>query len=492
MLFNSIDFLLFFPAVCLAYFIIPRRLRTIWLLGCSYFFYMCWEAEYALLLFASTLITYLSGIGIARSSTEKRKKAVVALSFAINLGILFFFKYFGFAADLLEGFLGLFGLAFHKPAFDLLLPVGISFYTFQALSYTMDVYRGEVEPEKNFFKYALFVSFFPQLVAGPIERSKNLLCQVDEDHPFEWDRVRSGLLLMLYGYFQKVVLASYLAIVVDSAYDQWEQCTGYQLFWASVCFAFQIYCDFGGYSNIAVGAAEILGFRLMDNFNKPYFSVSVADFWRRWHISLTSWFRDYLYIPLGGNRKGRIRKWINCMTVFLLSGLWHGASLHFVAWGGLNGLYQIVSEWTSPLRQGLCKKAGIRTEAFSHKLARVVCTFFLVDISWIFFRAQSVREGLGVLSRCLGLTGGEWLTWGDNLSKLGLEGGEKLNVLLLSMLILFTADLLSLKGIRFREWLKGQGLWLRWLLCYAAVAGILIFGIYGPEYDAQQFIYFQF
>lgn len=245
----------------------------------------------------------------------------------------------------------------------------------------MDVYRKDIYAEHNFFKYALFVSFFPQLVAGPIERSKNLLIQINEKHKFDFERVRSGLLLMLYGYFQKVVLAEYLALVVDSVYNTYSERTGFQLLVATICFAFQIYCDFGSYSNIAVGSARIMGFRLMENFNTPYFAVSVSDFWRRWHISLSTWFRDYLYIPLGGNRKGKVRKWMNQMIVFLVSGLWHGASWHFVIWGGMNGAYQVVGEWMRPYKEKAVKMLKIDTAAPSHKLLKMLVTFGLVDIS---------------------------------------------------------------------------------------------------------------
>jgi len=297
MLFNSLEFLLFFPAVCLCYYVIPYRVRYLFLLACSYFFYMCWNPQYALLMLTSTVITYASGLLIdsADKVTDekqriRRKKLYVALSFVSNLAILFFFKYFDFAADSVVRILSMAGIEARVPAFDVILPVGISFYTFQALSYTVDVYRKDIYAERNFLKYALFVSFFPQLVAGPIERSKNLLIQINEKHKFEFERVRSGLLLMLYGYFQKVVLAEYLAVVVDSVYNTYTERTGFQLMIATIFFAFQIYCDFGSYSNIAIGAAKVMGFRLMENFNTPYFAVSVADFWRRWHISLSTWF----------------------------------------------------------------------------------------------------------------------------------------------------------------------------------------------------------
>lgn len=498
MLFNSVEFLLFFPAVCLLYFVIPHRFRYLFMLACSYFFYMCWNPEYALLLLTSTAITYISGLLLASADhieNEKRharrKKMYVALSFASNLLILFFFKYYGFAASTVAKVFGKLGVTVSMPVFDVILPVGISFYTFQALSYTMDVYRGEVRAERNFFKYALFVSFFPQLVAGPIERSKNLLHQINEKHPFDADRVRSGLMLMIYGYFQKVVLSEYLGVVVDSVYNTYTERTGFQLVVATVFFALQIYCDFGSYSNIAIGAARIMGFRLMENFNTPYFAVSVADFWRRWHISLSTWFRDYLYIPLGGNRKGKFRKWCNLMIVFLVSGLWHGASWHFVAWGGINGVYQVVGEWLKPVREKIMNLFHVDRTVFSHKLSRILTTFVLVDISWVFFRAGSLRSAFDILKRMAGIGVDYWFTWTDNLEAMGLTM-ETRNLLAVCLLILFVVDLCKYNGIRLGAWLAKQGLWFRWLVYTVAIFGVLIFGMYGPGYDASAFIYFQF
>lgn len=497
MLFNSIEFLLFFPAVCLCYYIIPHRVRYLFLLACSYFFYMCWNPQYALLMLTSTAITYASGLLIdsadrieEEGKRKRRKNLYVALSFISNLSILFFFKYFDFATGTVVRLLGLAGIQVQAPAFDVILPVGISFYTFQALSYTMDVYRKEIYAEKNFFKYALFVSFFPQLVAGPIERSKNLLIQINEKHKFEFERVRSGLLLMLYGYFQKVVLAEYLAIVVDSVYNTYTERTGFQLMVATICFAFQIYCDFGSYSNIAIGAAKVMGFRLMENFNTPYFAVSVSDFWRRWHISLSTWFRDYLYIPLGGNRKGKLRKWINLMIVFLVSGLWHGASWHFVVWGGLNGVYQVLGEWLKPFREKVMKLFKVDKNVFSHKLLQMLITFGLVDISWIFFRA-SFRQGLSIMKTMAGLRDTYWFTWGNNLEAMGLTLATR-NLLVVALVILLVTDICKYRGIDLIEWLCRQGIWLRWLVYFAGIFGILIFGVYGPGFDASQFIYFQF
>lgn len=500
MLFNSLNFLIFFPLVCLGYYIIPHCVRYLFLLACSYYFYMCWNPKYALLMLASTMITYLSGLLLDLAKDKKRsvKNWIVALSFTSNLAILFFFKYYGFAVGTISRLLSLAHIQIAIPAFDVVLPVGISFYTFQALSYTMDVYRGEIYAEKNFFKYALFVSFFPQLVAGPIERSKNLLIQISERHRFDFDRVRSGLILMGYGFFQKIVLSEYLGHVVDAIYVSPESVditladrTGMQLLIASILFAFQIYCDFGSYSNIAIGAARVMGFRLMENFNTPYFSRSVAEFWRRWHISLSTWFRDYLYIPLGGNRKGRIRKYFNLMVVFLVSGLWHGASWHYVVWGGLNGLFQVIGDILKPLKKAYRRLFHVDESSASHKVFQMIVTFILVDFTWIFFRAESFMRALEIIRKILGISEGAWFSWGNNLSTMGLTLGMR-NVLVVSLLLLLVVDLFKYFKVNLIDWILKQRFWMRWSIYLAVIFGILIYGIYGPGYDASAFIYFQF
>ena len=497
MLFNSIEFLIFFPLVCLTYYVIPYKARTVFLLICSYFFYMCWNPKYALLMLTSTAITYLSGIlisGCDRIADEKqrtaRKKQYVALSFISNLLILFFFKYYNLFSGTVNTILELLDIRYTIPRFDVLLPVGISFYTFQALSYTADVYRNDIYAEKNFLKYALFVSFFPQLVAGPIERSKNLLVQISQKHPFDFENVRHGFLLMLYGYFQKIVLSSYLAMVVDAVYDGWTECSGLQLTIATACFAFQIYCDFGGYSNIAIGAAEIMGFRIMDNFNAPYLSRSVSEFWRRWHISLSTWFRDYLYIPLGGNRLGRWRKYLNLMIVFLVSGLWHGAEYHFVVCGGINGLFQVIGDLMKPVKKKVNELLHIGTDSALHRILQTAITFYLLMITWIFFRADSLSSAFGILSRMLYITPA-WFAHEGGLSSIGLERSDA-GILAFSMIILFISDIFRYRNIQVRDFIIAQKPAVRLAICYAAVMFLLIFGVYGPEYDSAAFIYFQF
>lgn len=499
MLFNSLNFLIFFPIVVIAYFMMPDRMKNYWLLVCSYYFYMGWNAKYALLIFISTVITFSSGLllesvkkrkNCLKSRQDFYKRLIVAVSFISNLGILFYFKYFNFALEILTDILKVFHFSVEFPVFDIVLPVGISFYTFQALSYTMDVYRDEIYAEKNFFEYALFVSFFPQLVAGPIERSKNLLKQLAQKNKFDFSRFIEGLLLMLWGYFLKMVLADRIAIFVDTVYGNVSQYRGFYLMVATALFAIQIYCDFSGYSTIAMGASRILGINLMENFDAPYFSVSVAEFWRRWHISLTSWFKDYLYIPLGGSRKGKLRKYFNKLIVFLVSGLWHGADLSYVVWGGLNGLYQVLGEVLMPLRDFLVKRLALNRESIGHKFVHMMGTFILIDFSWIFFRANSFQEALIVIKQMKQLDNAV-IFWNGGLYECGLDS-KNFGLMILGIGLLFIADLLKGKGKCIRDIIQNQDDWCKSVVIAFSVCAILLFGIWGPGYNEANFIYFQF
>ncbi len=498
MLFNSIEFLIFFPIVVLGYFVLPKKVKNIWLLIASYYFYMCWNALYALLILTSTIITFASGLLIEHikhtdkpeKQQVKLKKLVVAVSVIANLAILIFFKYTGFAIDTLTHAFAMIHIQLHIPTFDIILPVGISFYTFQALSYTMDVYRDDIYAEKNFFRYALFVSFFPQLVAGPIERSKNLLKQLAVPRKFSFENLREGLLLMLWGFFLKIVLADRIAIFVDTVYGKFNSFPGVYLIIATALFAVQIYCDFAGYSTVAMGAAKILGIELMENFNAPYLATSVGDFWRRWHISLTSWFKDYLYIPLGGSRKGKFRKYLNKMIVFLVSGLWHGANFSFVAWGGLNGLYQVIGEVLQPARDKVVSVLKLNRQSLGHKLIHMVGTFVLVDISWIFFRANRLKDALKIMKSMITVHN-PWVLFDGSLYNCGLND-KNFCVMIIGICILIFADVCKKKGIKVRETVAKQDYWFRWIFIAVSVALILTFGIWGPNYDAANFIYFQF
>ncbi len=489
MLFNSTQFLIFLPAVTGIYYFIPKKVKVYWLLAASYFFYMCWNVKYVGLILFTTAVTYLTGLAVERASA--RKKYCLAAGIVLNLLVLFLFKYWNFGIETVSAVCSRLHIELHIPAFDVLLPVGISFYTFQALGYIIDVYRGEIFAEKNFFRYALFVSFFPQLVAGPIERSRNLLKQlVVLPSKISFEEFKEGTLLILWGYFLKVVLADRIAIFVDTVYGDIDTYTGCFLVVATVLFAVQIYCDFAGYSIIAMGTARILGIRLMENFNAPYFAMSVAEFWRRWHISLSGWFRDYLYIPLGGNRKGRIRKYINILITFGVSGLWHGADWSYVVWGLLNGIYQVVGDVLMPVRKCAAHILEIRTESLSHKVLKAGVTFLLVDFSWIFFRASSVREALRIIWR-IATVHNVWVLTDGSLYTCGLEH-KNFSLMLICIGIVLCADLCKYRGIKVREVIAEQDYWAQCLVVVAAVVGILLFGIWGMEYDVSNFIYFQF
>ncbi len=490
MLFNSIDFLIFFPVVVFIFFVIPKKLRYIWLLIASYYFYMSWNPKYALLIAASTVITYASGILIERCRRLQREGAVklcVAASLISNLGILFVFKYGNFMLTNMSLLLANFGFSFANRHLDLLLPVGISFYTFQALGYTIDVYRGGgIKAEKNILKYALFVSFFPQLVAGPIERSKNLLRQIQniEKIPlWNFERVRDGFFLMVWGLFQKLVIADRASLLVNNVVNHYQKYGFIELLIAMILFAFQIYCDFGGYTNIARGAAQVMGFSLTNNFRQPYLAVNIKGFWRRWHISLTSWFTDYLYIPLGGNRQGTIRKYLNIFMVFGISGLWHGASWNFVVWGVLHGLLLIFNDIKERLSQ--CKEKPAKRLSRWKKSLSIIATFFIVDFAWIFFVSKNLDQAIGIIKQMSTV----WQT--SRLTKLGIDG-TNWNAFLLGIIVLFVVDYIHERNISVFKSVAKLNIVLRWFLYLGLVWFTIMLGIYGAAYDTSTFIYFQF
>lgn len=481
MAFQTFGYFTFLTLVVAGYYLLPTRMRGAFLLAASYGFYMCWNAGYALLMLLSTAVTYACGLLIGRADKTcagktrvRRKKGYVALSLCINLGILFFFKYYGLLADTLSGFLAL-------PSMDLLLPVGISFYIFQALGYTIDVYRGDIAPLTHFGKYALFVSFFPQLVAGPIERSGNLISQFDEVHRPDFETMRRGALLILIGLIKKLVIADRLAMLTDLVYGNAAAYGAPAVIVATVCFAFQIYCDFSGYSDIAVGSAALLGFRLMKNFDRPYASRSIGEFWRRWHISLSSWFRDYLYIPLGGSRVSKGRWALNTMIVFLCSGLWHGAAWTFAAWGALNGLYLVAGRFLKPVRDALCRRLHIAGRL--RDLLALAATFALTVFAWMLFRADSFAQ-LGAL---LGKLGSAW-EFASLGSLMHLVNGRECLLMALSVAALCALEMLGKKR-SLTERLFALPLPARWAV-YSALLFLLI--LLGKYNESPAFIYFQF
>lgn len=495
MLFNSLHFLVFFPVVVLIFLMIPQKFRTVWLLAASYYFYMSWNPKYAVLIAFSIVSTYLTGLLLDRVSENleerkgrRNKKLCVAVNFIINLGILFFFKYFDFALENVNRVLSALNVTILEKPFDVLLPVGISFYTFQALGYTVDVYRGNIRAEKNLINYALFVSFFPQLVAGPIERSDNLLIQIqtiEKKKLWNRNRIRDGLLLMLWGFFQKLMIADRAAIAVNAVYNQYQVFGGGEIVLATLLFAFQIYCDFDAYTNIARGAARVCGFELMANFRQPYFAVSIADFWRRWHISLSSWFRDYLYIPLGGSRVSAVRNWMNLMLTFLVSGAWHGASWHFILWGGLHGAYQVVGKWKNALLKKIQNAFGMEKEIHLPKILQIAVTFCLAVFAWMLFRVNSLSDMKGMLSIIVNQP------YVKDLAAMNMSNVEWV-LLAISLMILFAVDILQAKNISLNRLIVNRSVVIRVLLYTVGIGSIIIFGVYGVAYDASQFLYFQF
>lgn len=502
MLFNTVQYILFLPIVVLLYYLLPGKVRLFWLLGVSYYFYMQWNPEYVILLFSCTVITYAGGLFLeyfgdhqSDNENEQRKnrgkrKICFIVCLLLNLGILAFFKYFFFGISLVNQVLSRLHVSEISWNYDILLPVGISFYTLQALGYLIDVYRGDIYAEKNLIHYALFVSFFPQLVAGPIERSKNLLVQLHKPHGFEYENLRKGLLLVLYGLFLKMVIADRAAILVDKVYENSAEYTGVYIIVATVFFSIQIYCDFYGYSIIARGSALLMGIHLMDNFNAPYYSKSVREFWRRWHISLSGWFRDYLYIPLGGNKKGSMRKEGNRMIVFAVSGLWHGASLGFVFWGILNGIYQVVEDLAEKLKKKFSNQEEQKAPCFSIRLFQTVFTFVLITFAWLFFRSGELEKALDMLENMCNCN--NWLILLDgSLYELGIDR-HYMGVLLVSILVLFAVDYQKYKGKDVTALFFKQNWCFRMAAILVMTFVILLYGCYGKIYDIQQFIYFQF
>ena len=397
MTFNSWEFLLFYPVVALLYFLLPKKMKWPMLLIASYYFYMCYQMELVVLILGTTLISWIASNIIERSDKPSVRKLWLTLTLVTCFGVLFFFKYFNFLADSAVGLINLCGGEVSQIALNLILPVGISFYTFQTLSYVIDVYRGDIKTERNFFFYALFVSFFPQLVAGPIERPDNLIPQLKEPHKFTGDNFVKGAKHMLVGFFKKLCVADVISVYVNAVFNDVPSATALGVIIAVCLFAVQIYCDFSGYTDIAIGCARIMGIRLMKNFDHPYTATTIKEFWARWHISLSTWFRDYLYIPLGGNRRGKARQLLNLFIVFMVSGLWHGAAWTFVIWGAIHGIYQIVGNLTIKKRNLLLTKIGFSPDGIGIIAVRRFITFVLVCFGWLFFRANSVGDAFALI-----------------------------------------------------------------------------------------------
>ena len=479
MLFNSLQFAVFLPVVFTLYWLIPHRFRWILLLASSYYFYMGWNAKYVFLILFTTVASYCAGLGLEKAATKKAKKAILAGTLAACLGVLFVFKYLDFFFNTVTAVCSLFAIRLSPLTVKILLPVGISFYTFQTLSYVIDVYRGTVPAEHHFGIYATFVSFFPQLVAGPIERTGNLLHQIREEHVFNYHQATYGLKLMAWGFFKKMVVADNLAVYVDRVYNNLPENSGLSLFIATAFAMMQIYCDFSGYSDIARGASKLMGIELMENFKSPFFSTSIKQLWGRWHLSLTTWFRDYVYFPLGGNRVSKIRHYFNLLVTFMLSGLWHGANWTFVIWGGLSAVGQIIEEI---LKIKPNKKQG----SFWWFVRAGLVYLFLCAIA-VFFRAQNLQEVGYIYAHVFDGIGNIRHYIGSGILALGLDKVSFLWRCALYFVPVGIFDYYSLKTDVI-DWVGERRPVIRHGIYILLIALITIFHAYGEV----NFVYFQF
>ncbi|MCR5420637.1 MAG: MBOAT family protein [Lachnospiraceae bacterium] len=504
MLFNSFDFIIFFPVTILFYYLFPVKFRNAWLLVASIFFYACFDLRCVAVLFGVITCSYFGGRFIESAEGDGLKKAILAVTVLLCIGALGVFKYLDFFAGNINRLSGYFGMSVNKSPFSLIVPVGISFYTFKSVSYVTDVYHKKIPAEKNYIKYSLFVSFFLQITAGPIDRADNLLKQINTPTVFNERTFRDGILLMLWGYFEKMAVADRIGGIVDAVYSDYTSYSGAAIVYATICYGIQIYADFSGYSHISIGAAKLFGLNVKENFKQPYLAVGIKDFWSRWHISMSTWFKDYVYIPLGGNRKGRVRKYINNMLTFLLSGLWHGSAWNYIAWGGLHGLYHIIEAgigrikegFVSVLReQGIIKnEAGVNREGnkrtFSRHLFNMVVTFIMVDYAWLFFRAEGLGMALKMTKKIftdfrLYTVMGDWI-YGLGLPELCVRS------ILAYVIILFAVDVVHENGISIIKLLDKQGLIFRWLCYVFIVLFIVLIAVQNMGQGSADFIYFKF
>lgn len=473
MLFNSLEYAIFLPIVFGIYWALPHRFRWPLLLAASYYFYMSWNPKYVILILLTTIVSYGTAILIENNRSGKVRKIILTSALIICLGVLFIFKYFNFFTEAIAGVLSRFTINLHPITLQLALPVGISFYTFQTLSYVIDVYRGNVKAEKNFGIYATFISFFPQLVAGPIERTENLLPQIKREKEFDYSGAVYGLKLMAWGFFKKLAIADVVATYVDIVYSSLDRCIGFDFLMAIFFFTIQIYCDFSGYSDIAIGTARLLGINLMTNFKSPYFSTSIKEFWSRWHISLSTWFRDYVYIPLGGSRCSKIKRDRNLMITFLASGLWHGANWTYIIWGGIHGIAQVVEN-----------HLNIKRNSKVAKLIWWMIIFVFCNIAWVFFRAETIEDACYVLKAAIA----ELIHPALSLrNKVGLSKMEFYRIMC-TILILFGVDFAAVK-VDVIKWISGKNAVLRWSVYLILIWMILFFM---KPAGTSEFVYFQF
>jgi len=482
MLFNSISFLFFFPLVVFLYFATPYKYRWILLLVASYYFYMCWKVEYIVLIMISTIVDYFVAIKMSETEVKADRKKWLYLSLFVNLGFLFTFKYFNFFGGSINALFQQFNMLGPIPGFHLLLPVGISFYTFQTLSYSIDVYNDKVKAERHLGIFALYVSFFPQLVAGPIERPSHLLPQFRQKFDYNYERIVAGLKMMAWGFFMKLVIADRVAPIVNEVFNHPNKYEGLQVIIATIFFSFQIFCDFAGYSIIAIGTAKVLGYDLMQNFKRPYFAASIKDFWARWHISLSTWFRDYVYIPLGGNRVVKWRWYYNLFITFLVSGLWHGANWTFVVWGALHGFYLVFAIVSEPSRKKIADQLGISKIPALHNFLQIATTFALAVFAWIFFRANNITDAFTLIGNMFVIKAEQF-----DLSLIkGFTGFD----LLLCFAVILLMEIVHAQEEwgKTRSFMYSSSTAIRWATYLLLALITLGFGVF----TSSAFIYFQF
>ena len=472
MLFNSIGFVLFFPAFLLGYYLLPTQKLRNWLivLG-SYFFYMSWEPKFALLLLACSLVTYAGAIIMSRQSTVNSKKYTLALCVTTLALILVAFKYIPFLVSIVNDLAALLGFGFKVSGLKLLLPLGISFFTFRAISYLVDVYKLKIDAERNFIDFSAYFCFFPQIVSGPIDRATSLLPQLKSKAPFNGVNISSGMKMMLWGYFMKLAFADRAVTYVNIIYQNLDQHNGTSILLASILYSFQLYCDFAGYSLISIGCAKAMGITVADNFNRPYLAVSVSDFWKRWHISLTRWLTDYIYIPLGGSRCSKSRTYINILIVFLVSGVWHGAAWGFIVWGLLHGLILVIEKAV-----GYSKRKCVN--GFEHAL-RIMALFFVVNIAWVFFYFPNVSDAVASIYKMFTSFG---IPFTNPEAQVALEYCG------LALVIIVIKELMDEFFPNKFCFLDNRNIVVRYATYIVLTLAILLVGVF----DAGQFIYAQF
>lgn len=486
MLFSSISFIFFMTAVFLIYWALPHKYRWMALLAANIFFYASWDVRYLLVILFATAVSYFGAILIEKASSPQKKKVLLTVGILLTLFFLLLFKYANFALYSVEKVLKLFAVPIQETTLRLLMPVGISFFTFQMVGYIADVYKGKIAAEHHFGKYAVFVSFFPNIASGPIERAGNVLPQIEKEKKFDYTSAVYGMRLFLLGLLKKLVFADSMSKYVNVIFDHAKDYSGLSFILATLLFTFQIYCDFSGYSDMAVGAAKLLGFDLMTNFKYPYLSSSIKEFWSRWHISLSTWFRDYVYIPLGGNRVSKLRRNLNLMVTFLASGLWHGASWTFVLWGGIHGACQVAENTIKEWRKKAGKeKNALKTDAVSKMthFGKVLLIFCIVSFAWMFFRANSISDAVYILQHMF--LGGSLQTAMAEMTMSWLSVAKTGA----AIVFLMVYDFFSQKHDLLKE-MDRLKLPLRWLVYIATAVLIIVLNIHNGT--TQEFIYFKF